>query len=284
MPVRFGSKGPKPLGSGRFRCGSYPDGSPARTAFNGIVLHTSEQARDRFYPDNAEALCQFLATPATADNVAGYNAVADTDGWWDLCADDCRAFAAPPTNGTMLHICFPVRYAGSSQGPALTRADWLGELQPFIDVAASYIVVKSRRYGTPLIRRTPAELSSGLKGYADHHTVSKAWGRTDHTDVDGFTGAFPWDHLAEEIRRQNASDPPPTVPEEETMFRRRFRGYHNTFLVPGCTSLTPEEDAALQAGGVPIVVSGAHGQTWKSTLFQSGLSASDMVRKDDEVV
>lgn len=218
MGVVFGEKGVLPLGADRYRCGSYPDGSPARTAFNWIIWHSSQQAVDADRTNDAEALAKFLATPGDPNgNQAGYNALADTDGWYRLCDDSCRAFAAPPTNGTGLHICLPVRVP-------MSRAQWVADdVRVFIDVAAAYTVTMARKYGIPLQRVTPEQMKAGVKGYADHLTVTRAFGRTDHTDLDGGVwGSFPWDVAEYSIALQSAPDepapepPPPPPPPPPT--------------------------------------------------------------------
>jgi len=176
---------------------------PPRTP-RGIILHTSEQTPNPNDGINADNLCSALSRPGTTPNSsggtygAGYHAVTDSDpfGWWDITPDDqARTNSAPDTNSTHLHLCIPNRIIVN--GILISRETWLAEpLRTHVKIAAEYIVSKSRQYSIPIQRVTSSQLASGKLGYADHQTVSLAFGKTNHIDV-GST--FPWDVLALDI-------------------------------------------------------------------------------------
>lgn len=169
-----------------------------------VIIHTSEGSEGL---NSAEQLAGFLGQPATATNVAGYHAVADTDMHViRVVPDDRVAFAAPGSNTEGLHICIPAR-AGQ------TREQWLeGSSRSAIRTVAGYLLDTRDRYGIPVERLTVAELRAGTRGYADHAAIRDAFGRTTHWDVGP---GFPWETLYSDIRDLR---PPPNPQQESELY------------------------------------------------------------------
>lgn len=162
-----------------------------------LVLHTSEGGEGL---DSAEALCRFIASPASGGNVASYHYVFDTDCVRPIVRDDFRAHGASGGNERGLHACFP----GTTRQ---TRDDWLDTVSSaYIDRAAEWIADKSLEHGIPVGRLTPADLVAGQAGVCDHFDVTRAFGFTDHTDVGP---GFPWDVLFARVADLIAPSPPP---------------------------------------------------------------------------
>lgn len=183
----------------------------------GVVVHTSE-SDDATYPTLVVLLGRPGDRPLDPKNPtgrkygSGYHALTlNTGDLFDQVLEaSAGPYAAPPLNKTWWHICMPARVRQ-------TRAEWLdGPSLAGIRAVAAFIVAKHLVDGFPLRRVSPLELAAGAEGYCDHWTVSRAFGKTDHTDV----GAnFPWDVLEAEIaaRLQPATPtptpfPPPTLP------------------------------------------------------------------------
>ena len=224
-----------------------------------LVLHTSEQsgAED---PQDAEDLAKYLQSPGDRPGSNGnygssYHGITDTDRVLPCVRDTFVAYAAGGGNKDGLHLCLPVK-AGQ------TREQWLDATsRPYIMQAALWIVDKSKRYGIPIRRISIEQLKGGSWGYCDHNTVSKAFGKSTHTDC-GPT--FPWDVLESDIARLTADesaeakpDPikPPTTtpdPEEPDMAPRFFK----TPASKTATWVTTDNVTAVRVTGPQLVAIG----------------------------
>lgn len=177
-----------------------------------IVLHTSEGGEG---VDSAEGLSRFMTQPATATNVASYNAVFDTDRILPAVEYGVVPYAAGGGNAQGLHGCFPGK---ANQ----TRDQWLDPVsRAMIQQAARWILDVSREFSIPLIRIDYTKVALLRAGITDHHEISLAFKKSTHTDVgDG----FPWDVLFSDIAALSYQPPiaPPTNPtptSEEEMKR-----------------------------------------------------------------
>lgn len=179
-----------------------------------LILHTSEQsgAED---PDDAEDLARYLESPGDRPSSSkpsgrygsSYHGITDTDRVLPAVPDTVVAFAAGGGNRYGLHLCLPVK-AGQ------TRAQWLDVTsRPYIAQAARWIVDNATRHRIPLVKITASQMAAGSWGYADHATVSRAFAKSDHTDVGVH---FPWDVLKADIDYL-ARVPVPEPPEEPDM-------------------------------------------------------------------
>jgi hypothetical protein len=201
-----------------------------------LILHTSEQsgAED---PDDAEGLAAFMTQPGDRPSSSGgfygasYHAVTDTDRIIPCTPDYLVAYAAGGANQYGLHLCLPVRIrARSTSDPDanVSRAEWLDVgSRPYIRQAAEWIVDKARLYRIPLRRITDAEMAAGSWGFCDHWTASRAFRKSDHTDVGP---DFPWDVLAADIA--SIVNPPPPIQEDDMklMTPRRVTDTRNTTI------------------------------------------------------
>lgn len=214
---------------------------------------------------------------------SGYHAIALNvdDDFEQLLGAEAGPFHAPPLNKTWWSICIPGR---ANQ----TRDEWLDEeSHAGIRAVARFIVEKAKADGFPLERVDAAGLKAGRRGYTSHWEVSKAFGQTDHTDP----GAnFPWDVLADEIRRLTTQIPTPTTPTiEELIMSGSFSiiAVHSSgakaFLAkgPAGTEMTGVPDAdipAVQAGfaaangGAALPVLGISDQLWDACFADALIS------------
>lgn len=182
-----------------------------------IVLHTTEGGEGA---SSAEQLCQFLAAPgdrwvAPNDHSQGkfgssYTWVLDTDRVIPAVPENVVSYSAPGANNDGIHIVFPGRASQS-------RDEWLDTVSSaYIDRCAELVVDISKRTAIPTTRVSVAQVIAKAKGLCEHHTISLAYHRTDHTDVGAF---FPWDVLAARITAltQHPTDPELPPQEGETM-------------------------------------------------------------------
>lgn len=176
-----------------------------------LVLHTSEGSESE---SAAENLCAFMGMPGDRPSSSGgrygssYHAVFDTDRWIQAVPDNVVAYSAAGANHDGIHGCFPGK-AGQ------TAWQWLDDISArMIRQAAVWAVEKSKAHGIPLVRLSSTEVRNGAAGVCDHYDVSRAFGKSDHTDVGpGFPWAAFWAHVAD------LTKPPPTPPEDDEMAR-----------------------------------------------------------------
>jgi hypothetical protein len=222
-----------------------------------LILHTSEQSGAEDVND-AEDLAAFMRRPGDRPGSNGpfgasYHGVTDTNRVIPCTEDHLVAYAAGGANQYGLHLCLPVRINPRSLDDPdanYTREEWLDAgSRPYIRQAAEWIVDKARVHNIPLHRITESEMAAGRSGFCDHWTASKAFKKSDHTDV-GL--AFPWDVLWSDII---AIVNPPQPPEEDEMIRAaiiRFGGHDDQVVVLAIAN--PEQHAAYGITDPPIVI------------------------------
>lgn len=152
------------------------------------VLHTSQ---GREGSGAAKALADFQRSPATATNVASYAVVFDVGRLvWPCVPYDVVSYSASGANHDGIHGCFP--------GDAFqTRSQWLDPVSfGYVQTCAAWMIDLRDERGIPLTRLTVAQVKAGHWGWCDHYDVSRAYGKTNHTDVGE---GFPWDVLFDEI-------------------------------------------------------------------------------------
>jgi hypothetical protein len=184
-----------------------------------LILHTSEQSGAEDLND-AEDLARYMETPGDRPSSSGgfygasYHGVTDTDRIIPCTADHLVAYAAGGANQYGLHLCIPVRIRARSttdQDANVSRMEWLDAgSRPYIRQAAEWIVDKARLYRLPLRRITAEQMAAGSWGYCDHWTASRAFRKSDHTDVGP---DFPWDVLAADIASIVNLPEPPQPPD-----------------------------------------------------------------------
>lgn len=165
-----------------------------------IVLHTSEGGEADW---SAEALSAFMTTPATATNLASYNDVFDHERVLPAVPHNVIPYAAGGGNALGIHGCFP----GLARQ---TRAEWLdANSLAQIKTAARWIIDVAIEFDIPLIRISWEQVKAGQSGICDHYDISRAFKKSDHTDVGP---GFPWDVLFAEIVRLVDNKPLPPLP------------------------------------------------------------------------
>jgi len=175
---------------------------PTKTTKNiYIVLHTSEGGETTA---SAEALSRFMETPRSGTNLASYNCVFDTDRVLPAVPYNVVPYAAGGGNAVGVHGCFPGR-AGQ------TREQWLDDTSfAMIGQAARWILDVSDELGIPVRRITWQQVHAGESGICDHYDISRAFKKSNHTDVGP---GFPWDVLFDEIKEIRVEHLPP-VPDQ----------------------------------------------------------------------
>jgi hypothetical protein len=175
-----------------------------KTTRNALaVLHTSEGGE---LTSSAEALSRFMETPRSGTNLASYNVVFDTDQVIPAVPYDVVPYAAGGGNAIGVHGCFPGR-AGQ------TREQWLDDISfDMIGQAARWLLDVHEELGIPLVRITWQQVQNGASGICDHFDISRAFKKSNHTDVGA---GFPWDVLFDEIyeiSNESKPDEKPTTP------------------------------------------------------------------------
>jgi hypothetical protein len=226
-----------------------------------LILHTSEQSGAEDVND-AEDLAAFMRRPGDRPGSSGpfgasYHGVTDTNRIIPCTEDHLVAYAAGGANQYGLHLCIPVRINPRNLGDLdanYTRDQWLDAgSRPYIRQAAEWIVDKARAHNIPLHRITELEMAAGRSGFCDHWTASKAFKKSDHTDV-GL--AFPWDVLWSDII---AIVNPPQPPEEDEMINAAIlrlkdaTGFFDDQVV-ALTIANPEQHANLAPTRPPVTV------------------------------
>lgn len=202
-----------------------------------IVLHTTEGWEGVDRAEQLAAACTQRGDRPSGSGFYGssYHYVIDTDRVIPLVPENRVSYSAPGANNDGIHVVFPGK-AGQ------TRADWLDTISAaYIEQCAELMVWISKRTGIPLVFLTAAEVVAGKWGFCDHGTISRAYKRTDHTDVGP---NFPWDVLAGRIRSISSPDKPttpekpPTTPTEADMSIAilELEDAHATFIGPATVS------------------------------------------------
>lgn len=163
-----------------------------------LVVHTSEGGETL---PAAEQLAAYIATPRTADNLASYHYIADTDRVIPVVPDNYIAYAAGGGNANGLHICHP--------GKANQTAEQWGDANSAdqLEQVAQWLAEKATQYDIPLRHISPGELQAGKKGVCGHVDITNAFHKTTHTDPGS---GYPWPTV---IARANAIAAPPAKPK-----------------------------------------------------------------------
>ena len=162
-----------------------PINAPAKRGYKAV--HSSG-TRDK-------AACQFIVThcgeAGTAQGMASWFQNPSSGGSTQLCVDSDACYqplpdltipwGAPPLNTTGLHC----ELAGYS---AWKPADWL-KRQRMLQRAAWQYAKWSIKYDIPIrwltakqLKQLTAVPGKGKGGFTSHAEISKAWGKTDHSD------------------------------------------------------------------------------------------------------
>lgn len=181
-----------------------------------IVIHDMEWPER---PTTAEDCARMFAT-TTRSASAHYNV--DNNSIVQGVKDNDVAWAAPGAN----HNGIQIEQAGHA---SQDRAEWLdaygramifGQVAPLVEMLAA-------KYRIPLSYRNHVQIAAGLRGITTHWDVSKAWGRTDHTDPGR---NYPMSDMLDEarsIRKAKSKQPPKPTSEKSTPPTLRYLDHIN---------------------------------------------------------
>lgn len=173
-----------------------------------VVIHDSEQAEDLDQTDDADQLMRALSRPG----IAGYHAVTDCWplGYHQIAPWHARVNGAPPMNEEALHICMPERIG-------YTAEQWIAS--GHVHAVASFLRDVRETYAIPFRRLQVGEMKAdangkyiGPMGYCSHYDVTRAFGKTTHTDPGP---NFPWSFLASLLTPPEPQPTPPTIIDSE---------------------------------------------------------------------
>lgn len=142
-----------------------------KRAIDLIVIHDMEWPER---PTTAEDCARMFAT-TTRSASAHYNV--DNNSIVQGVRDNDVAWAAPGAN----HNGIQIEQAGHA---SQSEAEWLDAYgrQMIFGQVAPLVEMLSDKHKIPMIYRNHVQIAAGLRGITTHWDVTKAWGRTDHTD------------------------------------------------------------------------------------------------------
>ena len=137
---------------------------------NRIVLHDMEMPEK---PDTAEACANYFAG---TDKKASAHYCVDNNSAVQCVKESDIAFHAPPNTGSI-----GIEHAGYARQ---STGEWLDEfgLAMLRDVSAPLVRDIAQRHNVPLRWLSVADLQAGKRGITSHNNVSKAFGKSTHTD------------------------------------------------------------------------------------------------------
>lgn len=142
-----------------------------------VVIHTAECSESK---GAARAVAGYFAT---LDRPASAHYVVDDSEVVQCVRLDDVAFAAPPLNDAGVHI----ELCGRAAQTARDWSDPYSTAQLYL--AADLVAALCVRYALPVAYCDADALRAGSCGLTGHREVSRAWGKTDHTDPGE---SFPW--------------------------------------------------------------------------------------------
>lgn len=161
-----------------------------------VVLHTTENQPGT----HAINIIRYQNKSRTGS----YNIITDTYGHSVRHNDDnYTPWSVAGTKGDYqgLHVSMAV-YARFS------RAQWLAQ-NKLLEETARICAGWADSYNIPVRRLTDAEVRAGKKGFIDHHTCSRVFGRTNHWDVGP---NFPWDVFLAKVKKYQKGNKPAPKP------------------------------------------------------------------------
>lgn len=162
--------------------------SGRQSAVDRIVVHCTDPTAADFpaaaRPDTALGTVRYFSGMFGEPGGSAHY-VTDTDNTLHPLAETVVAYHAPPNDRSI-----GVEIGGRAHW---TREQWLDpQVWPAVARGAAVVADVARRWGVPLVRIGPDELTAGKRGICGHVDVSRAWRQSDHTDPGP---GFPWDHF-----------------------------------------------------------------------------------------
>lgn len=153
---------------------------------DSIVIHTMEAPETA---STAHNVAQWFAGPSAPMASAHYNV--DGGGIWQSVRDEDTAFHAPPLNDQSIGI----EHAGYARQ---TSEEWADPYSmAMLARSATLVASLCRRYGIPARWVDADGLRAGQAGITTHLAVTKAFGKTTHTDPGP---SFPYETYLEMVR------------------------------------------------------------------------------------
>lgn len=151
-----------------------------------IVLHTMEAPEK---PKTAENVAAWFAGDSAPKASAHY--CVGADGVIQCVRDEDTAWHAPGANATGIGIEM-VGYA--AQSPDQWNDDYS---KTMLEQVALLVIDLAKKHGIPLRQLSPDDLKVGTTGLCGHVDVSRAFGRSNHTDPGE---NFPWQDFITMVR------------------------------------------------------------------------------------
>jgi hypothetical protein len=149
------------------------------SAITLVVIHTMEAPEKPF---TARAVAEWFGGPKAPQASAHY--CIDAAETIQCVQEQDAAWAAPGANRTGIHI----EHAGYSRQNA---SDWADEYSSDMLLRSAVLVADvCARYAIPIRRLSTSEVRASVRGICGHVEVTRAFGKSDHTDPGP---NFPWE-------------------------------------------------------------------------------------------
>jgi len=153
-----------------------------------LVIHTMEAPEK---PKTARAVAQWFAGPNAPKASAHWNV--DADEIVQSVLERHIAWHAPGANGSGIGI----EHAGYARQ---TEAQWLDAYSLSTLSRSAWLAARiCKRWNIPVQRLSITDLRAGHRGFCGHVDVSKAWGKSTHTDPGP---NFPWSRYLAMVRAE----------------------------------------------------------------------------------
>lgn len=176
------------------------------TPVKRIVIHDMEM------PEKGTTAESCAAYFARGDRQASAHFCVDSDSVVQCVRTSDIAYHAPPNTGSV-----GIEHAGYANQGAAGWADAFSE--SMLHVSATLCAELCREHDVPPVWLSIADLKAGRRGITSHNNVSKAFGRSTHTDP-GPT--FPTDHYIALVRAALVGAAPASTDPEGDAYMRRF--------------------------------------------------------------
>ena len=227
------------------RARHFTPASRGRADIDVIVLHTMEFPEA---PDAAERVARYFQT-TSREVSAHYNV--DNNSVVQCVREDDVAYAAPGNNWNGIQI----EQSGFARQ---TAADWNDAYsKALLERTARLIAEISKRYAIPIVPLDAADLRADRRGVTTHVAVSRAWGRSDHTDPGR---AFPLGKVLARAKELRGSGPPRPKPRPKA--RPTLRQGDRGFQVKRAQRLLNEKP------GIQIAADGIFGSETKAAVIK----------------
>lgn len=216
-----------------------------RSDIDVIVIHTMEFPE---VPDAAERVARYFQT-TDREVSAHYNV--DNNSVIQCVREDDVAYAAPGNNWNGIQI----EQSGFARQ---TSADWNDAYsKALLERTARLIAEISKRYAIPIVPLDASDLRADRRGVTTHVAVSRAWGRSDHTDPGP---NYPFGKVLARAKVLRGSGPPKPKPRPKP--RPTLREGDRGFQVKRAQRLLNEKP------GIQISTDGIFGPETKAAVVK----------------